>query len=169
MANRVYNVLFLCTANSARSVMAEAILDGLGEGRFRAFSAGSHPAGDIHPETRALLQSLGYRTEGLRSKGWEEFSGGDGTAMDLVITVCDRAAKEACPVWPGHPLTAHWGFEDPAAFRGPDAERPAVFARVYNQIESSVQLRVKLPLGPLGPAGLKREIDAIGRRLAPRP
>ncbi len=169
MGNRVDNVLFLCTGNSARSVMAEAILDGLGEGRFRAFSAGSHPAEDIHPETRALLQSLGYRTEGLRSKGWEEFSGGDGAAMDLVITVCDRAAKEACPVWPGHPLTAHWSFEDPAAFRGPGVERPAVFARVYNQIESSVQLLVKLPLGPLGPAGLKREIDAIGRRLAPRP
>ncbi len=169
MANRVYNVLFLCTGNSARSVMAEAILDRLGEGRFRAFSAGAHPAGDIHPETRALLQSLGYQTEGLRSKGWEEFSGGDCAAMDLVITVCDRAAKEACPVWPGHPVTAHWGFEDPAAFRGPDVERPAVFARVYNEIESLVKPLVALPIGSLGPAGLKREIDAIGRRLAPRP
>ncbi len=167
MANRVDNVLFLCTGNSARSIMAEAILARLGEGRFRAFSAGAHPAGDIHPETRALLESLGYRTEGLRSKGWEEFSGDDCAAMDLVITVCDRAAREACPVWPGHPVTAHWGFEDPAAFRG--AERRAVFARVYNEIESSVKLLVKLPFGSLGPAGLKREIDAIGRRLAPRP
>ena len=169
MAARAENVLFLCTGNSARSIMAEAILDRLGEGRFRAFSAGAHPAGDIHPETRALLQSLGYRTEGLRSKGWEEFSGPDGAAMDLVITVCDRAAQEPCPVWPGHPLTAHWGFEDPAAFRGPDVERRAVFARVYNEIESAVKLLVKLPFGSLGPAGLKREIDAIGRRLAPRP
>ncbi|MCH8091028.1 MAG: arsenate reductase ArsC [Proteobacteria bacterium] len=164
MAKRVDNVLFLCTGNSARSIMAEAILDRLGEGRFRAFSAGARPAGDIHPETRALLQSLGYRTEGLRSKGWEEFSGENGDEMDLVITVCDRAAKEACPVWPGHPLTAHWGFEDPAAFRGPGAERRAVFARVYNEIESSVKLLVKLPIGSLGSAGLKREIDAIGRR-----
>ena len=169
MVARAENVLFLCTGNSARSIMAEAILDRLGEGRFRAFSAGAHPAGDIHPETRALLQSLGYRTEGLRSKGWEEFSGPDGAAMDLVITVCDRAAQEPCPVWPGHPLTAHWNFEDPAAFRGPDVERRAVFARVYNEIESSVKLLVKLPFGSLGPAGLKREIDAIGRRLAPRP
>ncbi len=164
MAARVTNVLFLCTANSARSVMAEAILDRLGEGRFRAFSAGAHPTGDIHRETRALLQSLGYRTEGLGSKGWEEFSGGDCAAMDLVITVCDQAAKEACPVWPGHPLTAHWGFPDPAAFRGPGAERRAVFARVYDEIESSVKLLVKLPIGGLGPAALKREIDAIGRR-----
>ncbi|MCH7543441.1 MAG: arsenate reductase ArsC [Proteobacteria bacterium] len=164
MAKRVDNVLFLCTGNSARSIMAEAILARLGEGRFRAFSAGARPAGDIHPETRALLRSLGYRTEGLRSKGWEEFSGGDGAAMEIVITVCDRAAREACPVWPGHPLTAHWGFEDPAAFRGPGAERRAVFARVYDRIESAVKLLVKLPLGPLGPAGLKREIDAIGRR-----
>ena len=164
MANRVDNVLFLCTGNSARSVMAEAILDRLGEGRFRAFSAGARPAGDIHPETRALLQSLGYRTEGLRSKGWDEFSGEIGDEMDLVITVCDRAAKEACPVWPGHPLPAHWGFEDPPAFCGPDAERRAVFARVYNEIESSVKLLVKLPIGSLGSAGLKREIDAIGRR-----
>ncbi len=164
MANRVDNVLFLCTGNSARSIMAEAILARLGEGRFRAFSAGAHPAGDIHPETRALLQSLGYRTEGLRSKGWEEFSGEDGAAMDLVITVCDRAAREACPVWPGHPLTAHWSFEDPAAFRGTAAERRAVFARVYNEIECAVKGLVKLAIGPLGPAGLKREIDAIGRR-----
>ncbi len=164
MANRVYSVLFLCTANSARSVMAEAILDGLGEGRFRAFSAGARPTGDIHPETRALLQSLGYRTEGLRSKGGEEFSGGDGAAMDLVITVCDRAAREACPVWPGHPLTAHWSFEDPAAFRGTAAERRAVFARVYNEIETAVKGLVKLPLRALEPAELKREIDAIGRR-----
>ena len=164
MAKRVDNVLFLCTGNSARSIMAEAILARLGEGRFRAFSAGARPAGDIHPETRALLRSLGYRTEGLRSKGWEEFSGGDGAAMEIVITVCDRAAREACPVWPGHPLTAHWGFEDPAAFRGPGAERRAVFARVYSEIETAVKLLVKLPLGPLGPAGLKREIDAIGRR-----
>ncbi|TDI60636.1 MAG: arsenate reductase ArsC [Alphaproteobacteria bacterium] len=169
MANRVDNVLFLCTGNSARSIMAEAILDRLGEGRFRAFSAGSHPAGDIHPETRALLQSLGYRTEGLRSKGWEEFSGGDRATMDLVITVCDQAAKEACPVWPGQPVTAHWGFEDPVAFRGAAAEKRAVFARVYNEIEPSVKLLVKLAIGGLGPAGLKREIDAIGRRLAPRP
>ena len=164
MANRIDNVLFLCTGNSARSIMAEAILNRLGEGRFRAFSAGSRPAGDIHPETRALLQSLGYRTEGLMSKGWEEFSGGDRAAMDLVITVCDRAAKESCPVWPGHPLTAHWGFPDPAAFRGDGAERRAVFARVYNEIESAVKLLVMLPIGGLGPAGLKREIDAIGRR-----
>jgi arsenate reductase len=144
--------------------MAEAILNRLGEGRFRAFSAGAHPAGDIHPETRALLQSLGYRTEGLRSKSWEEFSGENGDEMDLVITVCDRAAQEACPVWPGHPLTAHWGFEDPAAFCGPDVESQAVFARVYDEIETSVKLLVKLPLGSLSPAGLKREIDAIGRR-----
>ena len=169
MANRVDNVLFICTGNSARSVMAEAILDRLGEGRFRAFSAGAHPAGDIHPETRALLRSLGYATEGLGSKGWQEFSGGDCATMDIVITVCDQAAKEACPVWPGQPLTAHWGFEDPAAFRGAGVERRAVFARVYDEIESAIKLLVKLPLGPLGPAGLKREIDAIGRRLAPRP
>lgn len=164
MANRVYSVLFLCTGNSARSIMAEAILARLGGGRFRAFSAGARPAGDIHPETRALLRSLGYRTEGLRSKGWEEFSGDDGAAMDIVITVCDRAAREACPVWPGHPLTAHWGFEDPAAFRGPGAEKRAVFARVYNRIECAVKGLVKLPIGALEPAELKRQIDAIGRR-----
>ena len=139
MASRTYNVLFLCTGNSARSVMAESLLNRLGDGRFAAFSAGSRPAGRVNPFTLELLRGKGFAVEGLRSKSWDEFAAPGAPPMDFVITVCDNAAGEACPVWPGHPATDHWSFEDPAAFNGGDADKRRRFEQVYAQIESRVQ------------------------------
>jgi arsenate reductase len=161
MANKAYNVLFLCTGNSARSVMAEAILSRLGRGRFRAFSAGSHPAGRVNPFTLALLAEQGHPTDGLRSKSWDEFANPGAPTMDIVITVCDQAAGEICPVWPGRPATAHWGFPDPAAFQGTEAEKRAFFARVYDMIEKRLQAFVALDLDRLDPARLKQALGAL--------
>ncbi len=133
------NVLFLCTGNSARSVMAEVLLNHLGGDRYRAFSAGSRPAGRVNPLAVALLETEGLPVGGLRSKSWDEFAGPAAPEMDLVVTVCDNAAAEACPVWPGAPRTAHWGFNDPAAVKGTDDERRAVFRRVYGEIRGKIE------------------------------
>jgi protein-tyrosine-phosphatase len=158
MTGETYSVLFLCTGNSARSIMAECILNRLGQGRFRAFSAGSHPSGRVNPYALKLLEQLDHPTGDLRSKDWSEFTGEGATAMDFVFTVCDRAAGEVCPVWPGRPATAHWGFPDPAAFQGTAAETGAVFAEVYGQIERLLSIFVSLPLGELDRLSLKQRL-----------
>lgn len=145
MSERIHNVLFLCTGNSARSVLGESILNHLAGKRFRGFSAGSHPKGAVHPMTLHLLRQLDLPTDGLRSKSWDEFALQGAPRMDFIITVCDNAAGEACPFWPGHPATAHWGFEDPAAVEGSDADKRAGFEQVFQQIRARVQMFVDLP------------------------
>jgi len=164
MSEQVYNVLFLCTGNSARSVMAECVLNRIGRGRFHAWSAGSHPGGKVHPFTLDLLQRLNYRTDGLRSKSWDEFAGPSAPAMDFVFTVCDNAAGEICPIWPGQPTTAHWPFPDPVAFVGPEAEQRALFAQVYGMIERRLAIFVNLPIASLDRLSLKKRLDDIGQR-----
>ena len=159
---RPFNVLFLCTGNSARSILAEAIMNNVGAGRFRAFSAGSFPKGEVHPMALDLLKSSGLPTEGLRSKSWDEFAVPDAPKMDFIITVCDNAAGETCPYWPGHPQTAHWGFEDPAAAEGTDEQKRAVFDKVFRQIMTRVNSFVNLPLHMLEKNAIQREITAIG-------
>ena len=156
---RVYNVLFLCTHNSARSVMAECILNREGKGRFRAFSAGSQPSGRINPHVQALLERLGHPVSGLRSKNWDEFAVPGAPVMDFVFTVCDNAAGEVCPVWPGHPATAHWGFPDPSGAQGTDAEKAAFTADVYRRIERRIQTFVNLPFASLDRLALKQWLD----------
>ncbi|MCX7628088.1 MAG: arsenate reductase ArsC [Methylophilaceae bacterium] len=163
MSEKTFNVLILCTGNSARSIMAEALFNTLGKGRFKAYSAGSHPTGKVNPFAIEQIQSIGYPTEGLRSKSWDEFTGPDAPQMDFVITVCDRAAGEVCPVWPGNPITAHWGFEDPAALEGTDDEKRALFRKVFHQIRNRVSIFVNLPLTNLDRLAIKREMDDIGR------
>ncbi|MBP2293310.1 arsenate reductase ArsC [Azospirillum rugosum] len=160
---RVYNVLFLCTHNSARSVMAECILNRAGKGRFRAFSAGSQPSGCINPYVRDLLERLGYPTTQLRSKTWDEFAAPDAPHMDFVFTVCDSAAGEVCPVWPGHPTTAHWGFPDPSGAQGSDAEKVAFTADVFRQIERRLQGFISLPIASLDRLSLKQTLDDMAR------
>jgi arsenate reductase len=162
-AKHTRNVLFLCTGNSARSIMAEAVLNHWGQGRFRAFSAGSHPAGRVHPFTLDLLRRLKLSIVGLRSKSWDEFAAAGAPIMDFVFTVCDQAAGEVCPVWPGQPITAHWGFPDPAAAVGSEAERRAVFAEVFRQIENRIKLFTALPLERLDRLAIQREVREIGR------
>ncbi|TWB77869.1 protein-tyrosine-phosphatase [Nitrospirillum amazonense] len=168
MTDRVFNVLFLCTHNSARSMMAESILSRIGGGRFRAFSAGSQPSGRINPVVKALLERLGYDVTGLRSKTWDEFAGPGAPEMDFVFTVCDNAAGEVCPVWPGHPVSAHWGFADPSSFEGSDAEKAAFTAGIYGQIERRLQAFTSLPLVSLDRMAIKRHLDdlATHRELA---
>ncbi len=163
MTDRVRNVLFLCTGNSARSIMAECALGRWGAGRFRAFSAGSHPKGEVHPLTLATLRALGYATEGLRSKSWDEFARPGAPPLDFVFTVCDAAAGEVCPVWPGQPITAHWGVEDPVAFEGSEDQRLRFFRRVYGYLENRIKLFVSLPLDSLDRLALQRRVDEIGR------
>ena len=160
-----YNVLFLCTGNSARSVMAEVLLNHWGKGRFHAFSAGSHPTGRIHPFTLDLLNSLRLPTAGLRSKSWDEFALPTAPMLDFVFTVCDQAAGEVCPIWPGQPITAHWGFPDPAAFAGPDVEKRALFADVFRQIETRIKIFAVLPLEKLDRLAIQREVRALGTKL----
>jgi protein-tyrosine-phosphatase len=163
MTARVHHVLFLCTGNSARSIMAEAILDRLGAGRFRAHSAGSHPKSAPHPMALAELEGRGHDTTGFRSKGWEEFAGPDAPGLDFVFTVCDAARGESCPVWPGAPVTAHWGVEDPAAFDAePPDEQRRIFARVYDELERRIRAFLDLPLDDLDLPTLQRRLDAIG-------
>jgi len=160
---RLYNVLFLCTGNSARSVLAESYLDASAGDRFLSHSAGSHPKGAVHPLTLDTLRIARLPTAGLRSKSWDEFARGDAPKMDFVITVCDSAAGEMCPVWPGRPMTAHWGFADPAAFEGREVEQRAFFLEVFRQIRNRLDLFRNLPIARLGRLALKQELDDIGR------
>ncbi len=159
------NVLFLCTGNSCRSIMAECIVNRVGHGKFRGYSAGSHPTGRIHPNAVALLRRLDYPTGELRSKDWAAFAAEAAPPMDFMFTVCDRAAGEVCPVLPGQPLSAHWGFPDPAAFEGSHAETEAFFAEVYGQIERRIAIFVNLPFDALDRFSVKRHLDELGRSL----
>lgn len=162
MAHCPANVLILCTGNSARSILAEAILDREGAGRFRAWSAGSQPKGEPNPHALSLLQDLGYETQGLRSKSWNEFAGPGAPSMDFIITVCDSAAGEACPTWPGHPLVAHWGIPDPAGVEGPDAEKRAAFLDAYRRLSSRISEFVNLDVESQDLATLKWRLAEIG-------
>ena len=164
MPDKTYSILFLCTGNSARSVMAEALMNRLSQNRFRAYSAGSHPAGQVNPLTLELLSRKGFATEGLRSKNWDEFAQSGAPAMDFVVTVCDRAAGEVCPVWPGQPMTAHWGFEDPAAAPGNDEARRKVFEKVFIEIARRVELMLALPVEKLDRLALERQVRDIGHK-----
>jgi arsenate reductase (thioredoxin) len=163
MRERPYNVLFLCTGNSARSVIAEAILNKAGQGRFRAYSAGSQPKGRINPNTIALLQSLGYDTTGLRSKSWSEFARPGAPALDFVFTVCDNAAGETCPVWPGKPMTAHWGVPDPAEAEGAEAEIALAFKDAYRMLNQRIGIFLALPIRSLDQLSLQQRLKDIGR------
>jgi len=163
MADRVYNVLFLCTGNSARSIMAEAILNKDGRGRFRAYSAGSHPKAQVNLHTIELLKRLGYETSSLRSKSWDEFSGPESTKFDFVFTVCDNAAAERCPMWPGQPMTAHWGIPDPAEATGTPAEIALAFDDAYRMLNNRISIFRSLPLRSLDKMTLGRKLHEIGR------
>ena len=162
MAGPVYNVLFLCTGNSARSIIAEAVMNRLGAARFRAWSAGSHPKGEVHPMTIELLQSLDYDTGFARSKSWDEYAKPDAPQMDFVFTVCDDAAAEACPVWPGQPLSAHWGLPDPAAATGTEAERRFAFADTHRMLTNRISLLVNLPIESIDKYSLQTKLEQIG-------
>ena len=159
-----YNVLFLCTGNSARSIMAEAILNYKGKSQFTAYSAGSHPSGAVRAEALRQLESARLSTLGLRSKSWEEFAKPDAPRLDFVFTVCDNAAKEVCPVWPGQPISAHWGVADPAAVRGTEAEVQRAFREAFFVLERRISLFLSLPLASLDGLALKTEVDKIGRQ-----
>lgn len=165
---KTYNILFLCTGNSARSIMAEALMNRLSRGRFRAYSAGSHAVGQVNPFTLELLRRKGFATLDLRSKNWDAFAETDGekaaAAMDFVITVCDKAGGEVCPVWPGQPMTAHWGFEDPAAAQGPDETKRRVFEKVFIEIARRIELMLALPMEKLDRLALEHQVRDIGRK-----
>ncbi len=158
-----YNILFLCTGNSARSIIAEAIMNRLGHPRFTAWSAGSHPKGAVHPYTIDLLKNLNHPVHDLRSKSWDEFEAPGAPKLDFVFTVCDDAAGEACPVWPGQPMTAHWGVPDPAAVEGLEAVKRAAFSDTYRMLNQRISIFVNLPLASLDRLTLKKHLDAIGR------
>lgn len=160
--DRVYNVLFLCTGNSARSIMAEVLVSTMGRGRFRGFSAGSRPTGVVNPLAIEQIAATGYPLATLRSKGWDEFSAPDAPHMDFVITVCDSAAGEVCPLWPGHPISAHWGFEDPALVTGSEEVRRAAFRRVYRQLVARLNVFTSLPLSMLEKNAIQAELNRIG-------
>ncbi|MDX1914575.1 MAG: arsenate reductase ArsC [Methylophilus sp.] len=163
MTDKVYNILVLCTGNSARSIMAEALFNTLGKGRFKAYSAGSHPTGKVHPLAIEQVELLGYPVDNLRSKSWDEFATPNSPQMDFIFTVCDNAAGEVCPVWLGNPITAHWGFEDPAAFIGTDEEKRREFQKIFRYINNRVQLFANLPLANLDNIAIKREVEKIGQ------
>lgn len=163
MAQREYNVLFLCTGNSARSIIAEAILSREGIGRFKSFSAGSQPAGQVNPYAIDLLESLNFDTSKFRSKNWDEFAEKNAPKMDFVFTVCDSAAAESCPVWPGQPMTAHWGVPDPAAVEGSDAEIRFAFADTFRMLNSRISIFLNLPLVSIDSLSIQRELDKIGK------
>ena len=162
MNEKIINVLFLCTGNSARSILAEAILNGIGKGRFRAFSAGSHPAGKVNPYAIELLQQQSLGTSELRSKNWDEFAAAGAPHLDFVFTVCDNAAGELCPVWPDKPMTAHWGIADPAAVEGSDEAKRKAFAQAFILLQRRISLFASLPLDKLDALAIKREVDQIG-------
>ena len=163
VVTRPFNVLFLCTGNSARSIMAEAILNRDGRGNFRAFSAGSQPKGHVHPYTLDLLRKLDFDVGGLRSKSWNKFSGPGATPLDFVFTVCDNAAGETCPFWPGQPMTAHWGVPDPAAATGDEAQVRLAFADTFRMLSNRISVFVNLPLRSLDKLSLQRQLDSIGK------
>lgn len=163
MTDRVFNVLFLCTGNTARSILAEGILRKDGQGRFNAFSAGSQPKGTVNPFALKVLQSYGYPTEGLRSKSWDEFAGPDAPVMDFIFTVCDNAAGEACPIWPGHPASAHWGIEDPAAVEGTDIEKERTFVQAFQYLRNRISVLLSLPVAEMEREALLSQLKTIGR------
>jgi protein-tyrosine-phosphatase len=163
MTDRAYNVLFLCTHNSARSIIAECVMNRIDSGKFKAYSAGSQPSGKVHPMALDLLRRLRYDTAGLRSKPWEEFTAPDAPELDFVFTVCDDAADEVCPVWPGQPMTAHWGVPDPSRATGNEAERALAFADTHRMLGQRIGIFVSLPLRSLDKLSLQRRLDAIGR------
>jgi arsenate reductase len=158
-----YNILVLCTGNSARSIIGEALFNTMGAGRFRAYSAGSHPTGKVNPYAIEQLRELGYPVDNLRSKSWDEFAAPGAPELDFVVTVCDKAAGEMCPLWPGQPVTAHWGFPDPAAVVGTDEEKRAAFAGTLHQMRNRVQLFLSLPLETLDRLAIENRMRAIGR------
>ena len=160
---RPFNVLFLCTGNSARSILAERLTDHWGHGRFRGYSAGSHPKGQVHAIALALLEHMKLPTEGLRSKSWAEFASREAPRLDFVFTVCDNAAAEACPVWPGQPMTAHWGVADPAAVEGTETERWLAFRKAFRELENRIKIFTSLPIRSLDKLKLQERLDAIGR------
>ena len=162
MTDKNYNVLFLCTGNSARSIMAEALVTTMGKGRFQGFSAGSKPSGRVNPFAIEQVKKTGYPVDNLRSKSWDEFATPGAPQMDFIITVCDNAAGEVCPYWPGHPVTAHWGFEDPAAVEGTDTEKRAAFEKIFRQIMARMNTFVSLPLKTLEWKAMQSEIKKIG-------
>ncbi|MCR8726029.1 arsenate reductase ArsC [Frigidibacter sp. ROC022] len=159
----MYNVLFLCTGNSARSILAEAVINREGRGRFKGYSAGSHPKGEVHPYSIDLLKRLNYDTSGFRSKSWDEFAGPDAPKMDFVFTVCDQAAAEECPYWPGQPMTAHWGLPDPAAATGSETERRLAFSDTYRMLKNRISIFVNLPLKSLDGLSLQSRLREIGK------
>lgn len=163
MTDKIYNVLFLCTGNSARSVLAEVQLNALGKGRFKAYSAGSHPAGQVNPFTLDFLQRAGLPTDGLRSKSWDEFAGPGAPEMDFVLTVCDQAAGEVCPFWPGQPMSAHWGVPDPAAQEGSDEDKRLAFKAAATTLRKRIELFISLPAKSLDRMGLQSSLDSIGK------
>jgi protein-tyrosine-phosphatase len=163
MADRPYNVLFLCTGNSARSILGEALVNLWGRGRFRGLSAGSHPKGVVHPIALKLLQRMKISTEELRSKSWDEFAAPHGPPLDFVFTVCDNAAGEVCPFWPGQPMTAHWGLPDPAAVEGSEADKWLAFRDTYKALENRIKIFTSLPVASLDPIKLQERLCAIGK------
>ena len=163
MSDRIFNVLFLCTGNSARSILAEATLNAMGRGRFKAFSAGSHPAGRVNPYAIELLQKNRLPTEDLRSKSWDEFAAPEAPRLDFVFTVCDNAAGEVCPIWPGQPMSAHWGVPDPAAVEGTDEAKRKAFFTAWSQLQHRISIFVSLPLDKLDRLTLQRRLEEIGK------
>ena len=163
MTDRTHNVLFLCTGNSARSILAEVLVEHWGKGRFRGFSAGSFPKGEVHPQALELLERLHLSTDGLRSKSWSEFARPGAPIMDFVFTVCDQAVGEVCPIWPGNPITAHWGVPDPAAVEGTENRRRQAFRDAHRQLEARIKLFVALPVEKLDRMAIKRQVEGIGR------
>jgi arsenate reductase len=160
-AERIYRVLFLCTGNSARSILAESLLNHWGKGRFQVFSAGSFPKGQVHPKALELLKSMNLPSEGFRSKSWDEFATPQAPQLDFIITVCDNAAGEVCPVWPGKPMTTHWGIPDPAVVEGSDADKSAAFRAALRELEARIKLLVALPLASLDNEALREKLSAI--------
>lgn len=162
MSERIYNVLFLCTGNTARSILAEGILERDGHGKFRAYSAGSQPKGMVNPFAIKVLQNFGYSTEGLSSKSWDVFASSDAPKMDFIFTVCDNAAGEACPLWPGQPMTAHWGIADPASVEGTDLDKERAFIEAFRFMRNRIQGFISLPMSAIDQMALKQELSTIG-------
>lgn len=162
MSDKIYNVLFLCTGNTARSILAESLLRKLGAGKFNAWSAGSQPKGTVNPYALTTLEACGFPVDGLRSKSWEEFSGPDAPRMDFIFTVCDNAAGEACPVWPGHPMMAHWGVEDPAAADGSEIAKQRAFAAAFHYLKNRIELFCAIPIHRLDKLALQSRLREIG-------